>query len=328
MQAGQSAPPSESAALAFTVVDGPFAGSRLAWPGAEAVLGRKAAGASLFRTDPGVSRRHAVLRRGPDGTCLVEDLGSTNGTFVNDVPIGEPTLLLPDDELRIGGTRLRFAPAPGDATLVAAALPPDTGPAGWDPAAEDATAADDAAAGTRRKDGARVRKAGQLTLSILAAIAGTILASALNGSPQLRLAAAVLGSAVPAFVTEPGRHQRQRAAAAAVLMAGALFVTYGGATLFSYATRAAPIYPAFPVRPGPRPKVTQQPVQEYSSVPASGPLSGSAAQPSPTLPPTPTPTPTAAPTPTPTFGLVTSSPLPPGSAAPAGSAAPPTSPEP
>jgi hypothetical protein len=36
--------------------------------------------------DPGVSRRHAVLERLPDGGWGVRDLGSTNGTTINDDP--------------------------------------------------------------------------------------------------------------------------------------------------------------------------------------------------------------------------------------------------
>jgi hypothetical protein len=36
--------------------------------------------------DPGISRLHAVLERRPDGDCVVRDLGSTNGTAVNDHP--------------------------------------------------------------------------------------------------------------------------------------------------------------------------------------------------------------------------------------------------
>jgi hypothetical protein len=36
--------------------------------------------------DPGISRLHAVLERRADGTCVLRDLGSTNGTAVNDAP--------------------------------------------------------------------------------------------------------------------------------------------------------------------------------------------------------------------------------------------------
>jgi len=52
-----------------------------------------------------VSRRHATLRQ--DGPLLyVEDLGSTNGTFVNERRISdhEPVLVRPGDSLRFGAT--------------------------------------------------------------------------------------------------------------------------------------------------------------------------------------------------------------------------------
>ncbi|MDQ3978047.1 MAG: FHA domain-containing protein, partial [Actinomycetota bacterium] len=56
--------------------------------------------------DPGVSRRHAVLRRRPDGSWVVIDQGSTNGTRVGGVktPIaaGEERLLLNGDYLLVG----------------------------------------------------------------------------------------------------------------------------------------------------------------------------------------------------------------------------------
>jgi hypothetical protein len=34
--------------------------------------------------DPGISRLHAVLERHGDGTCVLRDLGSTNGTAIGD----------------------------------------------------------------------------------------------------------------------------------------------------------------------------------------------------------------------------------------------------
>jgi hypothetical protein len=54
--------------------------------------------------DPGLSRRHAVLRRGPDGTYAIEDLGSTNGTEVNgrQIAAGEPVALGDGDRVHLG----------------------------------------------------------------------------------------------------------------------------------------------------------------------------------------------------------------------------------
>ena len=51
--------------------------------------------------DPRISRRHARLRA--DGTRVtIADLGSTNGTFVNDVPISGEFILHDGDLVRMG----------------------------------------------------------------------------------------------------------------------------------------------------------------------------------------------------------------------------------
>ena len=49
------------------------------------------------------SGRHAVIEPRPDGTW-VEDLGSTNGTFVNDEPVAAPRRLISGDVVRVGET--------------------------------------------------------------------------------------------------------------------------------------------------------------------------------------------------------------------------------
>jgi hypothetical protein len=62
----------------------------------------------LAVADPNVSRRHAEVRRGPDGTWLAADLGSTNGTKVNGVRISGPRQLSDGDEITVGSTTVRF----------------------------------------------------------------------------------------------------------------------------------------------------------------------------------------------------------------------------
>jgi hypothetical protein len=56
--------------------------------------------------DPGVSRLHAVLERRADGGYTVRDLGSTNGTMVNEHPHPlEPDVAVPlseGDRIRLG----------------------------------------------------------------------------------------------------------------------------------------------------------------------------------------------------------------------------------
>jgi FHA domain len=41
---------------------------------------------AIAPADPGISRLHAALERRADGTCVLRDLGSTNGTALNDDP--------------------------------------------------------------------------------------------------------------------------------------------------------------------------------------------------------------------------------------------------
>lgn len=66
----------------------------------EAVLGRDPA-VDIVIESPGVSRRHARIYQ-VDQTYMIEDLGSSNGTFVNGVRISEPVRLKHGDEIRLG----------------------------------------------------------------------------------------------------------------------------------------------------------------------------------------------------------------------------------
>ena len=56
--------------------------------------------------DPGISRLHAVLERRTDGLYMLRDLGSTNGTMVNDDPVPiAPRTAVPiadGDRVRVG----------------------------------------------------------------------------------------------------------------------------------------------------------------------------------------------------------------------------------
>ncbi len=57
-------------------------------------------------SDPGASRRHAEVRR-EDGRYVISDLGSTNGTMVNESTVGERALE-EGDRITIGRTVLEF----------------------------------------------------------------------------------------------------------------------------------------------------------------------------------------------------------------------------
>jgi hypothetical protein len=69
-------------------------------------VGRGAENAIRLDGDDFVSSRHAVLEPRPDG-LWVEDLGSTNGTFVNGARVTSARLLQAGDIVRIGQTDLR-----------------------------------------------------------------------------------------------------------------------------------------------------------------------------------------------------------------------------
>ena len=83
------------------------------------VIGRGAE-ADLRLLDAGVSRRHVEVRRSPDGSVVLVDAGSTNGTLVNNRSIVE-TPLTDGDQSRVGDTTLTFRMA-----LVADDGPPRT----------------------------------------------------------------------------------------------------------------------------------------------------------------------------------------------------------
>lgn len=60
----------------------------------------RAPGSHIAIADGGVSWHHAQIW-GDAGEVWVRDLGSRNGTFVNDNPVGTPTIVRPDDVIRI-----------------------------------------------------------------------------------------------------------------------------------------------------------------------------------------------------------------------------------
>lgn len=69
-------------------------------------LGREAP--DLVVSDPLASRRHVAIDVA-DEAVTIEDLGSSNGTLVNGVPITAPTPLGPGDVALIGDTELRLS---------------------------------------------------------------------------------------------------------------------------------------------------------------------------------------------------------------------------
>jgi two-component system cell cycle response regulator len=59
--------------------------------------------------DFGVSRKHAVITPVGNGTYVLRDLGSTNGTRVNGAPVASTQILKDGEKIFVGDTVLRFA---------------------------------------------------------------------------------------------------------------------------------------------------------------------------------------------------------------------------
>ena len=82
------------------------AGKRTALEQGETTIGRDP-GAGLFIDDPSVSRRHARILLTEEGAAL-EDLGSKNGTLLEDQRIEAPVPLVDGARIRIGTVALTF----------------------------------------------------------------------------------------------------------------------------------------------------------------------------------------------------------------------------
>ena len=100
----------------IVIVEGPSTGQELTLSQQDLVIGRDER-ADLVIPSQSVSRRHARIFWRND-QYYVEDLGSSNGTFVNGQPAHQPIALNDGDEIGLGKTvRLRFS-APVDVSVL------------------------------------------------------------------------------------------------------------------------------------------------------------------------------------------------------------------
>ena len=111
-------------ALELEAVSGRLAGRRLAPRGSGIELGRGSGEEGGLGDDPELSRRHARISTSDEGLVVVEDLGSTNGTFLNGERIGAPKVLRPGDTLSLGGTTFQVVEARTAAEPAQAEDPP------------------------------------------------------------------------------------------------------------------------------------------------------------------------------------------------------------
>ncbi|MGH2682088.1 MAG: FhaA domain-containing protein [Actinomycetota bacterium] len=101
----QGAPATAGAGALLALVEDGSVVKEFSLQGDRMVIGRME-GSDVQIADPGASRRHAEVRRDGDDYILV-DLGSTNGTLVNEAPVSERTLE-EGDRITIGRTVLEF----------------------------------------------------------------------------------------------------------------------------------------------------------------------------------------------------------------------------
>ena len=100
--------PKSRSRATLLVLTGAEAGRVVVLQAAGLVIGRDDT-CGLQIDDLAMSRRHARISPGPDGSFYVEDLGSTNGTFVGSRRVSWAPLA-PGDSLRLGPeSRFRFA---------------------------------------------------------------------------------------------------------------------------------------------------------------------------------------------------------------------------
>jgi hypothetical protein len=153
--------PSQETGLHLEVIAGTAAGAVIRVED-ELVLGRYATGAGRLSEDSEISRHHAHITREASGNFAIEDLGSSNGTFVNGLRIATPQLLAEGDSIEVGATTLvvRSIVAP------AAAAPADTqSGAGYAPTIFARAAPPERATPSGDED-TEVRTPGPLTLTL------------------------------------------------------------------------------------------------------------------------------------------------------------------
>ena len=81
-------------------VGGPISGQRIELPEGAVVLGRRP-GTTIQLDDPAVSGQHCRISLILD-QLIVEDLQSTNGTFIDEEPVAQPTVFAIGSLLQIG----------------------------------------------------------------------------------------------------------------------------------------------------------------------------------------------------------------------------------
>ena len=87
--------------MGLIIVKGPGTGHTFTLGVDPVIIGRESPAAKFVIADPAVSRRHAQISHQADGH-MIEDLNSTNGTFINAQRVVGAVPLTPGDLIELG----------------------------------------------------------------------------------------------------------------------------------------------------------------------------------------------------------------------------------
>jgi hypothetical protein len=116
------------------VVAGNAAGSSIGLE-QELVIGRSTPGLGSLGGDSEISRVHARIYHDASGQVIVEDLGSTNGTFVNGNRIAAATPVRAGDQVRVGQTTMTVEGGAAEGATTVGQVIPAAAPVAPPPAA-------------------------------------------------------------------------------------------------------------------------------------------------------------------------------------------------
>jgi pSer/pThr/pTyr-binding forkhead associated (FHA) protein len=231
-----------------------------------------------------LSRRHFVVRNRAGG-YEVEDLGSRNGTLLNDDPVTGIRRLRDGDHLSAGGVEVEFSLAPWAQPPGRRSAPYPGG--SWHPDEETRASGREPIQTDQRSLGRELHAAasfsGQgLLLAVLGSVVGTVLAGAASAGPWGTLASAAVTPVVSsAFATRRAGDRGHVAAAAIVLLsAAALVITVTGVSLADLANGKS-VLPGNGSQSGTFPGVHAKPAPDPGSDSGSGSSSSSSEPPSP-----------------------------------------------
>ncbi|MBC7287235.1 MAG: FHA domain-containing protein [Armatimonadetes bacterium] len=106
--------------MKLVVLNGDMASWEFPLEGTEMTLGRRSDNDIVLPLDRRISRSHARLFQ-REGRWYIEDVGSANGTFLNDRRVHAPVEIRAGDRIRVGRTWLQVVPEPVSAQERAAA---------------------------------------------------------------------------------------------------------------------------------------------------------------------------------------------------------------